>query len=160
MALVGAFLLFCAGVMLLAAGWRAYRMHTIESRWVGTSATVKRCWLDVYHPFIRNGRDTLFSLRCRLDYDFGSQDYETQVHSTSGRSQETRWRIEDWVARHRPGAVVTVKVNPSKPGEIALWNEPAVHQFNTAGEALATAMVFGAGGVLLLAVGRRLRVGA
>lgn len=159
MALVGAFLLFCATVMLLAAGWRAYRTHTMESRWVETPATVKKCWLDVYHPFTRDGGGTVFSLRCRLDYEFGAQPYESPVHSTSGRSWETRLRSEDWVARHRPGATVKVKVNPSKPGEIALWNEPAVHQFNTAREALVTAMVFGAGGVLLIAFRRRLRFG-
>jgi len=155
--LFGYFTLLCATLMTLAFGWRTYRDYRME-RWIETPAQVGRCRLDVSYPFASDGGGTLFSLHCDLSYEFASQQREYKLHTTSDRSVPARYRIEDWVARHRPGAEITVAVNPSNPSQIVVRSPLPIHQFPSSREALMTAIVFGVLGLLLVVIGRRLAI--
>jgi hypothetical protein len=153
---LGYFMLFCAFVMLIAAGWRAYRTHIVNTRWIETTAQVQKCSLDVYHPFTRDGGGVVYSLFCRLAYEFASRQYEHRLRTTSDRSEAVRSSILDWIPQHRPGTTLTIRVNPSDPNEVAVESELPIHQFNTAREALLTAIVFGVPGLLFIPIGGKL----
>ena len=156
--LVGWFCLFCAAVMLAAMGWRGWREHDIATRWIPTRAVIGNCGLKVYHPFMRrhSGGGTVYSLRCRLNYQFDSHPYEDILSTTSSRSTRARDAVAGWVARHPAGSGLMVRIDPRNPRGIAAMEELPIHQFNTAAEAAITALAFGAGGLLFLALGRRL----
>jgi Protein of unknown function (DUF3592) len=154
--LFGYFMLFCAFLMLLTAGWRAYRTHNVESRWIETPAHIKKCSLGVYHPFVRDGGGVLFSLRCRLGYEFASRPYEYAHHTTGDRSPSMHSSIKAWITHNPPGTILIVKVNPSNPKELVVKSDLPIHQFRSAREALLTATVFAAPGLLLIAIGHKL----
>jgi hypothetical protein len=153
---LGYFMLFCASLMLMAAGWRAYRTHVVNTRWIKTSARIQKCSLDVYHPFVRDGGGVVYSLFCRLTYEFASHPYEYRLRTTSDRSEAVRSSIDDWIAGHRPGTAVTIRVNPSDPNHVAVESELPIHQFNTTRVALVTAIAFGFPGLLFIPIGRKL----
>lgn len=50
--LIGGFLLLFCALDLPLAGWRAYREHMIETRWIGTQATIERRALFVRTHFV------------------------------------------------------------------------------------------------------------
>jgi len=154
--LVGFFSIFCAALMLLAAGWRTYREHTIASRWIDTRAVVRNCRLDLYHPFSRDGGGTTYSLACRIAYQFDALPYENDLHTTSNRSQLVAGAINEWVAQHRSGADLIVKVNPRDPREIAAVTALPIEQFNTSGEAAVAALAFALGALVCVPLGRRM----
>jgi hypothetical protein len=156
MLLFGYFSCFCAIPMFLAAGWRAYREHVIASRWVPAAASVQRCRLDVTHASGRNGGGTYYSLRCLLGYEFASHPYQFELRTTSQQSGEAAARIEDWVAHHRPGTPLVVKVDPSDPGAVAVISELPVHQFSTSREGWIAGILCGLFGLPLAALGRYL----
>jgi hypothetical protein len=153
---LGYFMLFCAFLMLIAAGWRAYRTHIVNRGWIETPAQVQKCSLDIYHPFTRDGGGVVYSLFCRLAYEFASRHYESRLRTTSDRSEAVRSSIEDWIPQHGPGTALIIRVNPSDPNEIAVQSELPIHQFNTAREAFLTAIIFGFPGLLFIPIGRKL----
>lgn len=155
--IVGYFMLFCAILMLLVGGWRSYREHRVDSRWIATTADIEKCSLHVYHPFSRNGGGTVYALHCRLEYEFRGRQYEYNLRTTSDRSAQIRDGIDDWVAHHPRGSTLVIKVNPTNPNEVAARSELPIHQFNTAREAWITALGFGGGGLVLAMIGRQLR---
>jgi hypothetical protein len=144
--------------MILTAGWRAYRAHLVGSRWIETTAYVEKCQLDTYHSFRRNGGGTAFSLRCRLEYDAGFRRYESNLYTTSDHSWQMREAIADWAAHHGRGSTLNVRVNPANPKEFVVTSELPIRQFLTASDAAMAAAIFGAGGLLLLVIGRMLRL--
>lgn len=154
--LVGYFALFCACLLMPAAGWRAYRSHVIGSRWLETPAQISKCSLDVDHPFSRDGGGTVYSLRCRLSYVYQSRQVETIVNTSSDRSVEIASQIQNWVSRHPPGARLGIRVNPSNPQEVAVASELPIHQFNTAREGATGAAISAGIAGLLIATGRAL----
>ena len=151
--LFGYFMLFCALLMLMAGGWRTWREHTVDSRWVESQAYVKECRLETDQPF-ESG--TIYSLRCLLGYTFASRPYEFKLRTTIDRSLQGRSKIENWVADHPPGTMLPVKVDPADPTAIAVKSELPVNQFRTAREAWLTVIAFVVGGLLLILIGRRL----
>ncbi len=116
-------MLFCAFLMLIAAGWRGYRTHIINTRWIETRAQIQKCSLDVYHPFTRDGGAVVYSLFCRLAYEFASHPYEYRLRTTSNRSKAVRSSINDWIAGHGPGTTLNIRVNPSDPKQVAVERE-------------------------------------
>jgi Protein of unknown function (DUF3592) len=152
----GYFMLFCAFLMLIAAAWRTYRTHIVNTRWVETPAQVQKCSLRLYHPSTRGGGGVVYSLFCRLSYEFASRDYEFRLWTTSDRSEAVRSSVLHWIPQHRPGTALIVRVNPSNPNEISVESELPIHQFNTAREALLSAIVFGFPGLLFIPIGRKL----
>jgi hypothetical protein len=154
--LFGYFMLFCASLMLLDAGWRAYRTRIVESQWIQVPAQVKKCSVGVYYPFVRDGGGVLYSLRCRLNYEFASRTYEYELRTVGGRSPSMRSRIGQWVSENGPGTALTVSINPSNPNELIVASSLPLRQFRTAREALLTAFAFGAPGLLLVIIARRL----
>lgn len=153
---LGCFMLFCASVMLIAAAWRAYRTHIVNTRWIETSARIQKCSLHVYHPFVRDGGGIVYSLSCRLAYEFASRSYEYRLRTTSDRSEAVRSSIDEWIAEHGPGTTLIIRVNPSDPGQVSVEGGLPIHQFNTAKEALITAIAFGLPGLLFIPIGRKL----
>jgi hypothetical protein len=154
--LFGYFMLFCATLMLLDAGWRAYRTRIVESQWVQVPAQIKKCSVGVYYPFVRDGGGVLYSLRCRLNYEYASRIYEYELRTVSDRSPSMRSSIGQWVKENGPGATLTVSVNPSNPSELVVASRLPSPQFRTTKEALLTALAFGPPGLLFVAIGRRL----
>ena len=154
--LFGYFLLFCAFLMSLEASWRTYRTYAVESRWVETAAELEKCSVGVFHPFVRGGGGTAFSLRCRLDYEFASRRYAYELHTISDRSVEARSNIRGWITQNGPGTSLLVRVNPADPNELVVATALPIRQFLTAKDGWLTVLVFGAPGLLLIAIGRKL----
>ena len=152
--LLGYFCCFCALIMSLAGIRRAWHEHRIATRWTPATAQVKRCDLNIDHPFTRDGGGTVYSLHCRLAYVFESQPHEFSLRTPSVRPREYRERIEDWAALHGKGSVLNVLVNPADPAELAVTTPLPVHQFGTSGEAWITTLAFAIGAVMFFAVGR------
>jgi hypothetical protein len=154
--LFGYFLLFCAFLLSLEAMWRTYRTYAVEPRWIETPAELQNCSLGVFHPFVRDGGGSAFSLRCRLDYQFASRRYAYDLHTISDRSQQVSTRIRGWITQNGPGTTLLVRVNPSDPNELVVTTELPIHQFLTAKAGWLAVLVIGAPGLLLLFIGRPL----
>ena len=156
--LLGYFLFFCAAIMLTAAGWREYREHMVNSRWVETPAQVQKCSLDIYHPFRRDGGGVVYSLRCRLRVEAAGRPYDYALRTTSEPSEASRERMEEWVAQNKPGTMLLTRVNPSDPNELRVVSVLPVRQTETAKDGLVTALAFGALGLLFVAIARQLGI--
>jgi len=150
------FLIFCALVMALTGLWRAYRGYTVESHWTETSARIEKCLLSVYHPFERNGGGTTYSLGCQLSFDYGLHHVEYRLHTRSDRSPAARTAIRNWIRENPPGTTLAVRVNPSNPNDVAVESDLPLRQYGTPRDAGLTALVFGAPGLALFAIGRKL----
>ena len=143
------------------AARRAYREHIVDSRWIGTVATIDRRGLFISHPTRRDARNLgdfsdRFALHCRLRYVFSLRQHVVNVSTLSGTSLATRGAIENWVRDHRPGAAVNVKVNPSDPDEIVVVSELPIAQFGTARQSWIVGLYCGGIGASLFALGRLL----
>jgi len=152
--LIGWLLLLCAVAGIVSGAWRTYDEHVVESRWTGTVATIDKRWLFIHHPTWRdNGLfwDN-FSLHCRLRYEFSSRQHVFNLVTLSSTSSETRAAIEKWVAEHRPGTTLNVRVNPSHPDEIAVVSELPIGQFGTSRQAWRGALFCGVVGALLATI--------
>lgn len=155
--LLGYFMLFMATVMLLAAGWRAYRAYLVQTRWIEIQARIKTCAVDVDHPFARDGGGTRYSLACRLQYDAGFGAYESDLRTISDPTLDMRDRIAEWIGQNPPGTALKVRVNPSSPAELVVRDPLPIQQFLTARDAWMTTLIAGIPGLLLIAIGRKLR---
>ncbi len=143
-------------LMALAAAWRGYRAHVVQSRWVEAEAQIRKCSLEEYHPFAREGGGVVYSLECRLAFVMGSRPYESDFRTISDRSLAMRGRISEWIADNPPGTTLILRVNPSDPHEVRVESDLPIRQFPTANDALASTVLFGILGLLLIAVGRTL----
>lgn len=152
--LVGYFLLICAMLLALAAAWRGYRAYVVKSRWLETAAQIRKCSLEEYHPFAREGGGVVYSLECRLAFAMGSRRYESDVRTISDRSLAMRGRISEWIADNPPGTTLILRVNPSAPQELVVESALPIRQFSTANDALVSSVLFGIPGILFIAVGR------
>ncbi|HLK49612.1 MAG TPA: DUF3592 domain-containing protein [Bryobacteraceae bacterium] len=155
--LLGYFFVFCATAFFLAAVWRGYRSHVVDTRWVEVLARIRTCSLDEYHPFAREGGGVVYSLHCRLQYETSSHPYETDLRTISDRSPVMRERIREWAARSRPGTFLRTRVNPADPKELVVEDALPIRQFPTARDAWVTMLIFGMPGLLLIAIGRKFR---
>src|SRR5579871_1255779 len=102
---LGWFLLFCAAISFLDAGWRAWKAHG-QARWIETPARIRQCSLDVDYPFARDGGGVVYLLRCRLSYQFAARPYEFDLHTRSNRSARSRSTIDTWIGQNGPGTVL------------------------------------------------------
>src|SRR5689334_2887327 len=133
--LFGWFLLLCAGLSFLDAGWRAWHARS-QARWIKTPAQIQKCLLDVYYPFVKDGGGIVYSLRCRLSYEFAGLQRQYDLHTRSERSTRSRTNIENWIRQNRAGAVLLTRVNPSNPNELVVDSDLPQRQFGTTAEAL------------------------
>ncbi len=150
--LVGFFCLFLALLFIAAGAYRTYREFLYNS-WPAAEARVKKCALDIYHPFSRDGGGTTYSLRCAVTYDFRSSPYESDFSTISDRAKSTGIDIDNWTLDHLPGSNLHIKINPSDPKEFFVTSPLPIRQFATASEAWITAMAFSAFAGLLIAAG-------
>ena len=143
-------------LMALVAAWRGYHAYVVQSRWVQAEAQIRKCSLEEYHPFAREGGGVVYSLECRLAFALGSRWYESDLRTISDRSLAMRGRISEWIADNPPGTALILRVNPSAPRELVVESALPIRQFSTATDALASTVLFGVLGILLIAVGRTL----
>jgi Protein of unknown function (DUF3592) len=157
---LGLFCLIATGV----AGWIYYRTRN----WIKADATVTRNWQTTHvvtwgnartnrqHQFNRQRhveRELIGHVEFR--YAVNSQPFDGQVEDKfMGNDQQG---LTSFLAEYPPGSVHPVYYNPRKPDQIVLERATANEPYIVGMVALAT-QVFTVIGVILLFVGRRVKV--
>lgn len=85
----------------------------------------------MHYPFIRDGGEVVYSLRCDLDYEYAEHRYQYDLHTRSARSARSRIDIDNWIGQNRPGTILLTRVNPANPKELVVESDLPQRQFGT-----------------------------
>ncbi len=98
-----------------------------------------------------------YSLYCQIHYAFDAKPYVYRLQTTRSRSAPMQRVIAGWIARHRPGTPLNVRVNPAAPNDVVVTSDLPLHQSRTSEEEFLAGTEFFAAAVVFVFLGRRLR---
>jgi Protein of unknown function (DUF3592) len=108
-----------AGVVTVAEAWQEH----VQAQWPEVAARVDECGLQR----TSSGRREKFHIRCRLSYAVGTEQYATNIYSSSVPSPEI-WQyppnqiapFEERVNNHPPGTSIDMRYDPAKHTKVVL----------------------------------------
>jgi hypothetical protein len=145
----GFFLLFCSLGTFGSAGLITYK----ATKWPETTAQIQRCSLGEYGA---GKEDALYGLNCDIAYPFSGRLYKNLLQTRLTRSLQERSAINAWIAVNRPGATVSIRVNPRYPEQFIVLSPLPGKQGDDAGEFTNAAIIIGSISVVVLATARTL----
>ncbi len=122
--LMGCFLGLCTIFTLLVTGFEAWQEHA-QAQWPEVTASLQSCGIRVSRkgysgPY--DSRGGAYYIRCRIRYQVGAEETDTNIYSTSVRApnllnRQDPWaavcELQAWVDTHPPGTPITVHYHPN-----------------------------------------------
>jgi hypothetical protein len=167
----GYFLLFCAVVIGVGAGWHAYREYVESTRWPAVAAQLSDCHIHTGYDSFHGRARSFHYVECSFHYDVGNLPYVVKakvgdaVSIVRGQINLTRPKVtlpslQQWVKRHPKGTVETIRYDPAHPQRISLVGVDRDIKWQTTAGYARGAGTFAVAGAGLLLLGSRLRRGA
>jgi hypothetical protein len=161
----------CGGCMLLAdGGWQSYNRNVQSTRWPAVEARVSQCsilggWRSYGRAAMGYTRGKDSYVRCSFEYDAGGIAHESTINVGSliftpkeGRKfpppRVTEAKMQDWIARHPSGSMLTIHYDPSNPNAISLAGADDELQKVPPYDRLLIGVLLTAGGLALVAAGK------
>jgi hypothetical protein len=148
--------LFCAlaAVAATVVDWRTERD---QETWPRATAVVRRCDVEEVHSHLRNAGGREWILRCAAELDVEGQPTRVSIHSHPVTYADDVQALWAWARGHQAGTSIAVRYDPRRPTSAVA--EPATMPYtgSRVPDDRTLALLFGAGGALLLAAGATLR---
>ncbi len=154
LSLFGYFLLFCGFVLLLAACWRAYRLHTTVTTWPAANAeVVENKVVQGRRPRGSQAQPYYYYADCLFRYSVKGIEYRARVRTGAAYSRQA---AVNWVNEHLPGTRQVIYYDPSDFNRVNLAGADSGLTGATPSNTALSGLGFAGVGSALLLLARRM----